>query len=147
MNFPIKLLLSPTRTCSDLPSYNSSSNRPAFSQHVCEGERHNYLAEEPKTQSPSACPRSSSSVAKRSKSPPRSVKEKHTLRSSFPLLLLYLVLLRQKLSISASERKNIFFKASESMLWLRGPNPEICVILSKNRILTRSVFCRHSAPL
>lgn len=128
-----------------LTSYNSSNHRLAFSQRVCKGERHNYLAEEPTTQSPAACPRSLSSAAERSKSSCHAVKEKLTLSSSFSLL--YLVLLRQKFSTSASDRKNIFLKASESMLWLCGSNPGICVFLSKNHILTQSGFCRHSAPL
>lgn len=146
MNFPIKLLLSLAQTCSDLPSYNSSSNRPAFSQHVCEGEGHNHLAEEPKTQSPSACPRSPSSVAERSKSPSHSLKKKRALRSSFPLLLLYLVLLRNSI-FQQVKAKPFSSKLLKSMLWLRGPNPGICVFLTKNRILMQSVFCRRSAPL
>lgn len=75
------------------------------------------------------------------------MEEKPTRPSSFPLPFRYLVLLRQKLSISASDRKNIFFKASKSMLWLRGCNPRICVFLGKNHILTQSGYCRRSAPL
>lgn len=147
MNFLIKLLLSPAQARSDLTSCNSNNLRPVFSQPVCKGERHNSSAEEPKTRSPAACPRSPTSVAERSKSSSHTVKEKPTLPSSFSLPLLYLVLLRQKFSISASDKKTFFFKASESMLWPRGPNPGICVFLRKNRILMQSGFCRHSAPL
>lgn len=82
MNFPIVLLLSPAQTCSDLSSYISSN-------HSLQG------TEEHETQSlTQAYPRSPSLVEERSKSPCHTVKKKPALLSSFPLPLLYLVLLR-----------------------------------------------------
>lgn len=116
-NFPIRLLLSPAQAWFHLTSCNSSKQRVAFSQWVCKGEKHNSLGEETKTQSPSVCPRPPSSGEDRSKSSSHPVKKNPTLHSSFPLPFLCLVSLRQKLSISASDRKNIFSSRPLSLFY------------------------------
>lgn len=141
----MKLLLSPAQACSDLTTYNSSNHRPVFPQWVCKEKRHNYSAEESKTYSLMACSRSPNWVAEKSKSSSYTMEAKSILPSSFPLPLLHLVLLRNSL-FQQIKGKNIFPKASESVLWLCGPNRGICVFMSKNSIFMLSGFCRHPAP-